>query len=465
MSSIAHRGFVHLGMDVSKDSISVAVLSPDRDTAEVDKIFHDADSVRRLVKRLGKPKEIWACYEAGPTGYDLQRLLTSMGVRCDVVAPSLIPKSSGDRVKTDRRDARRLAGLHRAGELTPIAIPTPAQEGVRDLCRTRGDMVQDLTRARNRLSGFLLRHSVVWRGGSKWTERHRRWLATLSFDDPAIASTYSHYLATVKLRDTALESVEADLVAVVHQGSLRRPSATPGRLPGRDQNRCAVSGRRGVRLASLPPGQTFHELHRPGARGELDGSHPATGLDHPGRQCAPAGPALRSSLGLPAQPQRRCRHQRASTRCAAREAWPARGPRRSVCPAGSANSRPTRTCAPLWPPPSPGSSPGSSGPRWWPRSDTVIFPSVNARSAPRLVEPSTTRRSTAAADPILAGVTPSIVPRDDVTGAPIQRQLPANGFTAISIRVHHRGGSPIHCAPARRRWLARPPPPSARGDE
>jgi len=73
-------------------------------------------------------------------------------------------------------------------------------------------MVQDLTRARNRLSGFLLRHSVVWRGGSKWTERDRRWLATLSFDDPAIAATYSHYLATVKLRDTALESVEADLL-------------------------------------------------------------------------------------------------------------------------------------------------------------------------------------------------------------------------------------------------------------
>ena len=92
MSSIAHRGFVHLGMDVSKDSIALAVLSPDRDTAEVDRIFHDADSVRRLVKRLGKPKGIWACYEAGPTGYDLQRLLTSMGVRCDVVAPSLIPK-------------------------------------------------------------------------------------------------------------------------------------------------------------------------------------------------------------------------------------------------------------------------------------------------------------------------------------------------------------------------------------
>ena len=93
------------------------------------------------------------------------------------------------------------------------------------------------------------------------------------------------------------------------------------------------------------------------------------------------------------------------------------------------------------------------------------FPSSGARSAPRLVEPSTTRRSTAAADPILAGVVPTIAPCEHVTGAPIQRQPPANGFTAISTRVHHRGGSPIHCAPARRRWLARPPPPCARGDE
>jgi transposase len=212
VSSLAHRGYVHLGMDVSKDSIAVAVLSPDSDVAELDKIGSDADSVRKLVKRLGRPSGIWACYEAGPTGYELQRLLTSMGVRCEVVAPSLIPKGSGDRVKTDRRDARRLAGLHRAGELTAVTIPNREQEAVRDLCRTRGDMVQDLTRARNRLSGFLLRHNVIWRGGSPWTERHRRWLATLTFDEAALRTTYAHYLATVRLRDTALEAVESDLV-------------------------------------------------------------------------------------------------------------------------------------------------------------------------------------------------------------------------------------------------------------
>jgi transposase len=178
----------------------------------VEKIFHDEVSVRRLVGRFDDRSTLWACYEAGPTGYDLYRLLTGLGVRCDVVAPSLIPKRCGDRVKTDKRDARRLAGLHRAGELTAIGIPTPAQEAVRDLCRTRGDMVEDLTRARNRLTKFLLRHSRVWRDGSNWTLKHQRWLAGLHFDDRALAATFAHYRATVALRDTSLAAVEADLV-------------------------------------------------------------------------------------------------------------------------------------------------------------------------------------------------------------------------------------------------------------
>lgn len=211
MTSLTHRGFVHLGMDVSRDSISVAVLPPDRDTAEVEKISSDTESVRRLIKRLGRASGLLACYEAGPTGYDLYRLLADLGVRCEVIAPSLVPKGRGDRVKTDKRDARRLAGLHRAGELRAIAVPNPAQEAVRDLCRTRGDMVQDLTRARNRLGKFLLRHSLVYRGGSTWTMRHDRWLRQIHFEDRALQATLDHYRATVDLRDTALEAVEADL--------------------------------------------------------------------------------------------------------------------------------------------------------------------------------------------------------------------------------------------------------------
>jgi transposase len=199
-------------MDVSKDTISVAILHPDRDVAVMEKMSSDAECVRRLIKRVGRPSGIWACYEAGPTGYDLYRLLGAMKVRCDVVAPSLTPKGRGDRVKTDKRDARRLAGLHRAGELTVIAVPKPAQEAVRDLCRTRGDMVEDLTRARNRLTKFLLRHSLVYRGGSNWTIRHERWLSGLHFDeDKALASTFAHYRSTVQLRDRAREAVEDDL--------------------------------------------------------------------------------------------------------------------------------------------------------------------------------------------------------------------------------------------------------------
>ena len=161
MSSVSHRGFTHLGLDVSKDSIAVAVLEPARDRAPVEKIFHDEVSVRRLIGRFDDRSKLWACYEAVPTGYDLYQLLVTMGVRCDVIAPSLIPKRRGDHVKTDKRDAR-----HLAGQLTPIGVPSPAQEAVRDLCRTRGDMVEDLTRARNRLTKFLLRHSMVWRDGS-----------------------------------------------------------------------------------------------------------------------------------------------------------------------------------------------------------------------------------------------------------------------------------------------------------
>lgn len=142
-------------------------------------------------------------------------------------------------MNTDKRDARRLAGLHRAGELTPIAVPTPEQEGVRDLCRIRGQMVSDLTRARNRLSGFLLRHGVVWRGGSNWTSRHERWLASLHFEQPAVAAGFRHYRAAVQLRDASLEAIEGDLGPWCERApSASRSGAWP---PSEASRRSAVS--------------------------------------------------------------------------------------------------------------------------------------------------------------------------------------------------------------------------------
>jgi transposase len=198
-------------MDVHKDSISVGILNPGQERPDVEKIFHDEASVRRLIDRFPDRTLLWSCYEAGPTGYDLARLLKSLGVHCEVIAPSMIPRASGDKVKTDARDCRRLARLHRAGELVAVRIPTPVEEAVRDLCRTRGDMVEDLTRARNRLSKFLLRHSRVWRDGSNWTVKHEAWLRGLSFDEPALRTTFDHYRAVVLSRDAALAAVEADL--------------------------------------------------------------------------------------------------------------------------------------------------------------------------------------------------------------------------------------------------------------
>jgi transposase len=132
-------------------------------------------------------------------------------MRCEVIAPSLIPKAPGDRVKTDKRDARRLARLFRAGQLTAVRVPTPAEEAVRDLCRAREDMVIDRTRARHRLDKFLLRHGRIWRDGSNWTAKHESWVRAQRFDEPAMTDTFNHYLATLSVRDAAVASIEADL--------------------------------------------------------------------------------------------------------------------------------------------------------------------------------------------------------------------------------------------------------------
>jgi transposase len=207
----ARSGLTFLGLDVHRDTISVAVLSPRQEAPTVDRIANDEPSVRRLVARFPDRRRLRACYEAGPTGYELARLLDRLEVRCQVIAPTLIPKAPGDKVKTDRRDCRRLARLHRAGELVAIRVPTVAEEAVRDLCQARVDMLADRSRARLRLGGFLLRHGRVWHDGSTWTYGHERWLLAQRFDDPALATTYAHYRATVSARDAALDAIEADL--------------------------------------------------------------------------------------------------------------------------------------------------------------------------------------------------------------------------------------------------------------
>lgn len=208
----------YVGLDVHKDSITSAVLVPGAEGPVIDRFAHEEASIRRFVATLGDPASVWACYEAGPTGYPLARFFAGMGIACEVIAPSLIPVPAGARVKTDRRDARRLVTLHRAGQLTAVHVPSEADEAIRDLVRARGSLVTDRTRARHRLAKFLLRHGVVYRDGKQWTLRHEAWLAKLRFDDAALSRTFTRYRSTLSALDAELAAIESDLASYLERG-------------------------------------------------------------------------------------------------------------------------------------------------------------------------------------------------------------------------------------------------------
>jgi transposase len=229
MSSVASpEGLIHLGMDTSKNTIVVATLLPGEDSPVTDRIFNEEEAIRRLIGRFEDRSVLRAWYEAGPGGYDLYRLLTSMGVACQVVAPSLIPKGGSDKVKTDKRDSRRLARLGRAGELTPVRVPSPAEEAVRDLARARAVVLDDRKRARQRLIAVLMRHGLIWRGGSYWTAAHRAWIAAQRFAEPALASAVGHYRAALEVREAELSAIEAELAPWAAREPLAGPVARLG---------------------------------------------------------------------------------------------------------------------------------------------------------------------------------------------------------------------------------------------
>lgn len=206
-----HTARTFVGMDVHQRSISLAILGPDGELCE-DKIPPSAEAVRKIFERLGPG--VRACYEAGPAGYGLQRQLAELGVDCSVVAPSLIPRRPGRRVKTDQRDARSLVGLLRAGELTAVRVPSPEDEAVRDLIRAREDLGEDILRARHRLSKFLLRHGRVYGEGKSWTMRHQRWLQRQRFDQPVLDQLLEHLIAQVHGRLAQRDALDREIEAL-----------------------------------------------------------------------------------------------------------------------------------------------------------------------------------------------------------------------------------------------------------
>jgi transposase len=172
---------IYLGLDVHKESLTIAVLPADAPApTQVDRLPHERRKLRGYLARLAAQGELRCCYEASGAGYVLHRAITTWGYHCDVVAPSLIPQRPGHQRKHDRYDARQLARLYRAGELTVIRIPTETEERVRDLVRCRATFQRDLLRTRQRVLKFLRRRDLVYaRGKSHWTQTHRRWLAAL----------------------------------------------------------------------------------------------------------------------------------------------------------------------------------------------------------------------------------------------------------------------------------------------
>jgi transposase len=197
---------VYVGLDVHKDSIAIAVAEAGRAPAWlVGQIAHDMPKLLKALARLGEPGAVHVVYEAGPTGYGLQRALSAKGYRCDVIAPSLIPRRAGDRIKTDRRDCLRLAELARAGELRAVWIPDRGDEAIRDLSRAREDAVNSRTQARHHLKSFLLRHEIRYSGKTAWSKTFYRWLGELNFGDSSSQVAFTEYHLAVQAADQRVD--------------------------------------------------------------------------------------------------------------------------------------------------------------------------------------------------------------------------------------------------------------------
>ena len=206
----------HVGLDVHKDSISVAVAEPGRAPGRlVGKVTHDVSKLLKMLAKIGTAEQLHIVYEAGPTGFGLQRALAAKGYFCEIIAPSQIPRRPGDRVKTDGRDSVQLAECSRAGQLSAVWIPDPEDEAIRDLSRAREDAVNSRVQARHQLKGFLLRHDVRYTGKTSWSLAYYRWLATLNFGAGAAQTAFTEYSLAVKAADDRVDRLTKALVGSI----------------------------------------------------------------------------------------------------------------------------------------------------------------------------------------------------------------------------------------------------------
>jgi transposase len=214
----------YVGLDAHKKNLVVAMLIGRAATPVTWDVANEPRAVARLVRKLERaaPGPIHVFYEAGPCGYALQRQITTARVTCDVIAPALIPRKPGERVKTDRRDARQLAELGRAGLLTVVHPPTPAEEAVRDLARARDDAREDAQRCRHRLGKLLLRRGLHY-AGRAWTQAHRRWVDSLTWPHAAERAVVEDYQLAIDQTTARLRELDARLAALAAEAPYREP--------------------------------------------------------------------------------------------------------------------------------------------------------------------------------------------------------------------------------------------------
>ena len=222
------RSIIYVGMDVHKESITLAVLPTSAKTpTRLERLPNDAPRLKRFVDRLARDGEVRVCYEASGAGYVLHRALKEWGYACDVIAPSLIPKRPGVQRKHDKRDATELARLYRAGELTPVRIPTEAEERVRDLVRCRETFQRELLKSRHYVLKFLARRGFVYRDGAHWSRGHMTWLhAFAARETPLIAEDaiiFREYLALLEYKLARRTELDTRIEAL----ALTPPFATP----------------------------------------------------------------------------------------------------------------------------------------------------------------------------------------------------------------------------------------------
>ena len=218
----------YVGIDAHKKDLFIAMFVGTSAAPVTWTVPNEPNAIRRLVKKLEReaPGPIRACYEAGPCGYALQRQMTTVRVSCQVIAPALVPRKPGERIKTNPRDARKLGELLRAGLLTEVRPPTPEEEAVRDLCRARDDARADLQRCRHRLGKLLLRRGLHYGGGGRnWTRAHRQWIDSLPWSHEAERVVVEDYLLAIDQVEARLIELDARLTAIAQADPYREPVA------------------------------------------------------------------------------------------------------------------------------------------------------------------------------------------------------------------------------------------------